>query len=356
MAAYDTSGSDSAPVRIAPRLLGLVGERFAAGLSQAQRQLLAASGPEQGQVQALLGDLERLGLQLQQVARMVVHEGMDAPETVDLTAVCHQAVAEWAGRAQTAQVRVVVDGQPLKATLNAAAFDLALDLLIEHGLAVGESVVLRVLSTGLPARPTVRVEITRRRLENPVIADLMAPEADLLPMLAQVLTRACGLLMRQGGMGSLLSLSLTVPPDALDPHDQIDSGELPNTPLAAGGRILIVDPRGSSRVLAHQLLNAVGMRVDAVDSVPQARVALHDGEPDVLITGFPSGDLELASLVDDIRAVHPRLRVIELVDNDDAFAFSMPGADAPGQIGREQLKDHLVTAVSQEIYGSRLVD
>ena len=75
----------------------------------------------------------------------------------------------------------------------------------------------------------------------------------------------------------------------------------------------------------------------------------------MLITGFPSGDLELASLVDDIRAVHPRLRVIELVDNDDAFAFSMPGADAPGQIGREQLKDHLVTAVSQEIYGSRLV-
>ena len=356
MAAYDTSGPYSSPVRVAPRVLGLVGERFAASISQIQGQLGAASGPLVVQARDALGDLERLGVQLQQVSRMVAHEGMEPQEVIDLTVVCHQAVAEWLVRAEAAQVRLLVDGPPLKASVNAAAFDLALDLLIEHGLAIGDSVVLCVLNTGVPSRPTVRVDITRRRVDTFGMASVPAPEDELLPVLAGLLARGCGLLMRQSGMGSLLSLSLVVPPDAMAPQPLNDAAELPRTPRADGGRILIVDPRGSSRMLAHHLLNAAGMRVDAVESVPQAREALRDGEPDVLITGLPSSDLELAALVDDIRAIYPPLRVIELVDDADAFAFSMPGADAPGQISRDQLVAHLVTAVSQEIYGSRLAD
>jgi CheY-like chemotaxis protein len=356
MPAYDTSGPYSAPVRIAPRLLGLVGERFAASISLIQTHLSDTSDALAAQARAELDTLERLGVQLQQVARMVAHEGMEPQELVDLTAVCHQAVAEWVGRAEAAQVRLLVDGQPLKASVNAAAFDQALDMLIEHGLAIGDSVVLCVLSTGVPSRPTVRVDITRRRIDTFSLATAPAPEDELLPQLAAVLARGCGLLMRQAGMGSLLSLSLTVPPDALEPQDLPGRADLPRTPRPDGGRILIVDPSSRSRVLAHHLLHAAGLRVDAVESVPQARVALRDGEPDVLITGLASSDLELAALVDDIRAVYPPLRVIELVDDADAFAFSMPGADAPGQIGREQLETHLLTAVSQEIYGARVAD
>ena len=69
------------------------------------------------------------------------------------------------------------------------------------------------------------------------------------------------------------------------------------------------------------------MSVDAVASIDQARRGLHDGAADVIVTGVPVDDTQWAALLDELRAAQPRLRVVELVDDDDAFAFSVPDAD-----------------------------
>jgi hypothetical protein len=50
-----------------------------------------------------------------------------------------------------------------------------------------------------------------------------------------------------------------------------------------------------------------------------------------------------------VRAAQPRLRVIELVDDDNAFAFSAPGSDSPARVGRHDMARTLVLAVSQEL-------
>lgn len=350
MAAYDTSGPESAPARVSPHLLGLVGEHCAMAASAIQAQWLAG---EHAAGQQALAELERLGVQLQQVARMVGHEGFAPLEKVDLAEACAKLVADWQARAEAAGVPLQVDGERLDAPVNAAALEQVLDLLVEHGIAVGTRVSLSVSHVGQPAQPSVRVEINRRRL--PDFNALSTPsDVDQLPvMLATLLARSSGLVLRQVSMGNLLTLALSVPAAPLEvlPADQ--DAVLPRTPTARGGRVLIVDARSTSRVQAHHLLQAAGMQVDAVDSVPQARAALRDGDPDVLVSGFPSNDPGMVELVEEIRGSFPGLRVIELVDAPNAFAFSMPGSDAPGRLSRDELEAHLVPAVSQEIYASK---
>ena len=46
--------------------------------------------------------------------------------------------------------------------------------------------------------------------------------------------------------------------------------------------------------------------------------------------------------------MQPRLRVVELVDDDSAFALSLPGSGA-ARIGRHDLARTLVPAVTQEL-------
>ena len=50
-----------------------------------------------------------------------------------------------------------------------------------------------------------------------------------------------------------------------------------------------------------------------------------------------------------LRAVQPRLRVVELVDDDSAFALSLPGSGRAARIGRHDLARTLVPAVTQEL-------
>ncbi|MFG5408482.1 hypothetical protein ABXN37_10675 [Piscinibacter sakaiensis] len=185
----------------------------------------------------------------------------------------------------------------------AAVVEQVLELALEHALAVGHRVVVGVGRAGQPAVATVRIDIHRR--PDPAQAGLA-----LLDEAAGLLARAGGLVLRQTRLGPLQALLLSVPSHVVEAVVHPDEQELlPSTPVARGGRVLVVDPRDRSRLQAHALL----------------RAASRAGS-----TGW-------------------RNCVIELVDEDHAFAFSLPSADAPGRLSRGELAEHLVAAVSQEI-------
>ena len=50
-----------------------------------------------------------------------------------------------------------------------------------------------------------------------------------------------------------------------------------------------------------------------------------------------------------VRERQPRLRVIELVDDDTAFAFSLPGVSNAARVGRHDLPRTLMPAIAQEL-------
>lgn len=323
-----------------PRAIGLIGDRLAAWSAQ------AAAGAHAPALAELSGFAQRL----QQVARLAGHPSSAPWAVVDMAAAVRAVVEASHAQARQAGLALQVDGPPILATMPAAVFTLLLELLVEQALACGERLHLSTAWHGAPARPALRAQLMRRA----ALADTDAGELPLL--LAALLARSLGFAWLASEPGRPETLVLC-PPLAAEPAPAgsvaPDDG-LPRTPPAAGGRVLLLDPVPSARELACQLLDGAGLSVAPAADLDQARDALRNGDPDVLLTGLPLATTPgLVTLIDDIRLRSPWLRVIELVDEPNAYAFSLPGEDAPGRLSRSELREHLLTAVAQEIDGTR---
>ncbi len=339
-----------AVARLRPDLLHKVGEAFAVALSRLQKRLtpVGDAAPEPAVLQAALLEvarLERMGVQVQEVAHVLAGEGHWATERVDVAAALRQAREMWADKAALSGVSLDGPTGECVVEVNPAVLGQLLQLGMEYALPLGERVALRCGVEGEPPCPLLGFAIQHSS------ADWGGDVDDLPWLLFSALARASGWLPRRQIVGKQLLLSLTLgQPEAAVLRT---AALLPTTPVAVGRRVLVVDPQETSRVLAQRLLHEVGMQVDAAASVEQAWAGfnsnLHPHVPDLLLTGFATDAAPCAALIDALRARQPRLRVVELVDDDSAFAFSVPGSDNPARVGRHTLQRTLVTAISQEL-------
>jgi len=346
-------GAMLAVAKLPPDVLHQVGETFAVALSRLQTQLSGDSSPESLRAALIeVARLERLGVQMQEIARVLAGEGSAATERVDLAAAARQAIGLWAARATQLGATLAGPGTPFEAELNPAVVAQLLSLGIEYALHLGPRIELRCGSQGEPPVPLLSFVIQQDGPARAAAAD--GGVNDLQWLLLSTLARASGFAPQRQTVGShvLLSVALVVDHEAAQAGMR-SAALLPKTPLAVGCRVLLVDPQELSRIQAQRLLHDAGMQVDAAASIEQARhglgSALHSHWPDVLLTGFAADEPACMAFIDSLRARQPQLRVIELVDDDSAFAFSVPGSAQPARVGRHTLARTLVAAVSQEL-------
>jgi hypothetical protein len=228
--------------------------------------------------------------------------------------------------------------------VNAAVLEHLLDLAIESALQAGSHVTIGAVRQGRPEAPVLTVRVAA--------ADEGVQETgDLRWALFAVLARAVGLSPQRLVAGGVVTTTLAF--QDLDARPAPNEAEpvdgLPRTAPTSGRRVLLIEPQERARLAAHDLMRGAGMRVDSAAGVDQARDGLRDGLPDVVVTGLAVDDGSMAALLDEIRDAQPRLRVVQVVDDDDAFAFSAPEAGHPAQVGRSNLASTLVAAVAQEL-------
>jgi CheY-like chemotaxis protein len=346
-----------APAKLPPGVLAKVGETFASALSSVLAELAAASGQRRDEqafvsVQQQLGQLQRLGMQIQSVARVLGGAGQSGAEQIDLSAALRQKLDEWAEPARRRGIHLFGPLEAFEIDVNAGVLEQLLDLAMESAIAVPGCVEIRVGVQRRSGNPMLTVEV-RRELGGHAAAVSDDDFNDLHWQLFGALARARALTPQRVAVGDNVILMLEFPPPP-----KAHAGDAVRNPVhdyrsntVAERRVLVVEPYEFHRVQAHRLLHDVGMKVDAVSSLDQARASLRDGVPDVLITGIPVRDALLGALLDELRAAHPRLRVIELVDDDSAFAFafSSPGYANAARVGRQDLARTLVRAVAQEL-------
>ena len=342
------------PIKVPPVVLGKVGETFAGASSALQRSLGAlASLPSEAQpviadAIAELSRLERFGVQVQELARVL---GGDAPlgrERIDLAQAAREALAEWALAAQRHGTSLRGPAEPLELEVNGAALAQLLDLALECALHIGTSIEISADVQGMPPLPMLTITVHRAKAEPTAPAE---DDFDELHWLLFVqLARALGLAPRRVAVGEVVTLMLGFPsPSGMQPEMASSPALLPRTELSVGRHVLLIEPQDIARVRAHRLMREAGMYVDSVLTIDEARIAIHGGPPDAVVTGIPVGDARFGTLLDEIRAAQPRLRVLELVDDPDAFAFSAPGSDSPARVGRRDLERTLLSALSQEL-------
>ncbi|MEP6876367.1 MAG: response regulator [Burkholderiales bacterium] len=343
-------GLHVAAANLRPDLLHKVGETFAVALSRLQAQWTADATPTRWRsALAEVARLERLGVQIQEIAHVLAGEGHWVTERVDLAAAARQTANMWSAKAQLAGVQLSTPQGTFDVDINPAIVGQLLELGLEHALHIGQRVELRCSFEGSPPCPTLSLTIhrTHAHVANGAANDI----DDLQWLLFATLARAGGLAPQRQTVGD--QVVITVALAAGLETETLSAALLPATPVAVGCRVLLVDPQEVSRIQSRRLLHDVGMIVDAAASIEQARHGL-DGAPnhhlpDVLLTGFAADDSACSEFIDTLRAMQPRLRVVELVDDDNAFAFSVPGSDLPARVGRHTLARTLVAAISQEL-------
>jgi hypothetical protein len=339
-------------IQIAPAILGKVGESFAGALSSLQRKLAALDAelrPALADVLVEVSRLEQFGMQLQELARMLGGEAPLVPERVDLAQAARAALDEWHQAARAHGATLSGPTEPLELEVNGPGIAQLLDLGIEYSLRLGSSIEITASTQGFSRQPTLTIRV--QGCGKATSTELEEDFDEIHWLLFVKLARALGLSPGRLAVGETMTLTLAFPgrdESAADRGSASPAGLL-RTAFVAGRRVLLLEPQDFARVHALRLMRDAGVRVDAVGSVEQARASLRDALPDAVVTGIPVTNEACAALLTTIRSAQPRLRVIELVDDTNAFAFSVPGSDIPARVSREDLERTLNQALSQEL-------
>lgn len=329
-------------------LLAQAGEAVAAAASRLQ----AAWPGAPADALAEAGALEDLGLQMQAVARVLAAPAGARAERVDLGVAALQARAEWARAFARAGAAWSGPEQGVEVVTNAPVLKLLLDLALGHALGLGSQVRVDVLLRGQPALATLGIAVSR---PGGALFQVRPGEAaELHWQLLTLLARHAGVVAERQVQAQAVELTLAWPPAASGPgllalQPLPEPAMLPATPLPAGLRVLLVEPHEPTRVQAERLMAGAGLKVQAAATVDQARGALLQALPDVLVSGLPDSDPALALLLQDLRARQGALRVLELSSDPHAFATSLPQAGRPACVARGDLARTLVAALAQEL-------
>jgi len=341
------------PLKVPSDVLGKVGECFAAGLSGLQRSLVrldpAAPGwqAELDAIRHEVARLEQFGVQVQQLARVLSGKASLRRERIDLAETARSALAQWRRIADAGGALSAAAAPASTLEVDAAALAQLLDFGIEYALHEGSSVEVDATLQGRPPRPTLTI-----RAQRPAAAaDDEADPDEVHWLLFVQLARAIGLACQRVVTDESRALTIRFPalPQDMPADKAAISPALPHTASAIGRRVLLIEPHDFCRVQAYRLLHDIGVAVDAASSIEQVRADFGGAPPDAVVTGIPVDDARCAALLESLRAEQPRLCVIELVDDDDAFSFSVPGSDMPARVGRHDLARTLTLALAQEL-------
>lgn len=330
-------------VNIPPALLAKVGEAFAVSLDALQRRA-ATARPED--VSAALERLRHLAMQLQEIARMLGDEGSRAAETLDLREVLASACASWQAAAQRRGSRLTAPprgGETFAVRAVAGVLDQLVELLLDHATRLGDTVACEIERHGDPARPMLVLRVHREGGRPGDGID------EVHWLLFEQLARAHALAAHRVAAGDGVTLMLDLGEGPAGAAAAPVPAGLPHTHVDARRRVLLLEPLERSRVLAGDLLRRAGLHVDVAATLEQARAALRERTPDLLVSGLDAARSDGAALVEELRASQPRLRVVELVDDDSAFTLSLPDSGRPARVGRHDLARTLVAAVTQEL-------
>ncbi|MFN9102934.1 MAG: hypothetical protein ACK5WT_09490 [Betaproteobacteria bacterium] len=135
-------------------LLRRLGERIAGDASAA-----LAACPADGPAARTLARLEELGVRLQALERVAGGHSRQAPETVDLGMALVQLRAERAHDLASRGQQLEGPDQGLDIRLSAGVLKQALDLAIDHALALGSTAVATVGLHGVPPLPTLMLTV-----------------------------------------------------------------------------------------------------------------------------------------------------------------------------------------------------
>lgn len=347
-------------------LVTQLASEVAAALADAAERVtsLATTGRiSRASLRALRDEIDRarrVALMAHQVSRLASGRVPVTRERLDLTALLHETVRQRAReirargvelRQQLAPAEVRSDAALLPALLQAV-----LDWSFEHACTVIE---IKLSVPGWPGRAQLRVGFGYLPADEVVTAAAPLegiPDAALDTMSWRLLrqtARALTLeLWRRDEHGrSALALDF---PDTLAPslRTLLDAGAaMPavNSQPHAGQQVLALSTQGEVRCLVREAVRPMGLMLDFVATVDEARQACGRSLPHVLIyEAALSGD-DFERLATELQTDASPPGFIRIVDQGKAFEVLNLGGRAVASVGRDAIIESLPAALQFEL-------
>ncbi|HSM22915.1 MAG TPA: hypothetical protein VK876_11990, partial [Rubrivivax sp.] len=294
----------------------------------------------------------------QQVARLASGRVRVSHERLDLTALLHESVRARAReihargielRQQLAPTEVRSDAALLPALLAAV-----LDWCFEHACTVIE---LKLAVPGWPARAQLRAGFGYRAADELVTAAAPLdvdtdPALDTLSWrLLQQTAAVMGLEVWRRDTQGRTGLTLGFP-DTLAPSLQtlFDPGApAVNSQPHAGRHVLALAPQRELRGLVREALRPMGVLLDFVATVDEARQLCASGLPHVVVYEAALAGPEFERLSAEWRTDAPRLGFVRIVDQGRAFEVLNLGIGPVACVGRDAIIESLPAALHFEL-------
>lgn len=344
-------------------LVTQLGSEIAGPLTAAVERIttLATTGQiDRDSLRALRDEVEaarRVGMVGQQLARFASGRIRQSHETLNLTQLLKEVLIQ---RGRDLQRRELPTRQILKPTevvADAALLFSMLNALIDWAIEHAKGVVdLRIDHVNWPiqGRLTCRFDF---RAAGDSAGDPRAPSLDTLAWrLVEQCGRSMGLSVERDEVGAETRATVIFPRTVQEQPDPLTAVELDhgfassyNSKPLAGSHVLVLASRRELRGQVRQAIAHMGLTLDFVSSIEQAREFCMDGLPHAVIyEGVLAGE-RLDELRDDLRREVAGLTFIELVEEGDVFNVSSHHPNAVARVGRSALQHGLPSALVFEL-------
>jgi len=340
-------------------LVTQIGSEIAVPLSAAMERItaLAATGKiDRHNLRMLREEVEvarRAGMVGQQLARFGSGRVRQSPERVHLTRLLRDVLVQRGRDLQSRglplrqmlkSVEVIADASLLFALLNAL-----LDWCAEHARS---AIDVRLGAGGWPVQGRLGCRFAFRLADEAQATS--APLDTLTWRLLQQTAWTMGLTVEREDSGIETSVTITFPRtvhrDAEGPALEGEEGPASsqNSKPLAGSHVLVLASRREVRAQVREAIANMGLILDFVTSVEEAREFCNAGMPHALVYESLLGGERLDRLRDELREEVPQLVFVEVLEDGDLFQVS--GAGAPvARVGREGLASSLPSVLVFEL-------
>jgi hypothetical protein len=349
-------------------LLGQVGGEVAAPLTAAIERLeqLAATGRiDRQSLRALRHEVAAArgaAMTGQQLARYASGRLRQSHERVDLAGVVREVAAQ---RAHDADSRGLQLRQALKPADVIVDPTLAFSLVhatLDWAVALARSPIdLRLEHRAWPARARLSVRFVHRPPDEAgeQLVELAASTLDTLAWrLTQQIAWAMGLLVQRHDDASQTTLALEFPRTVNEELEGVSAIEIDveqgggsslNSKPLAGSHVLVVAGRRDMRLRVRDAIRHMGLIVDFVPSVDEAREFCRGGLPHAIVHASSLAGERFEALRDEIRREAAEFVFIEIVEEGQAFEMTGFNGATRSRVGLDVLDASLPAALMFEL-------
>lgn len=324
-------------------------------------QELASSGRiDRASLRALgeeLRQARRTAMTGQQLARMASAAGRQNPERLAIADVLRQALEARAAEAQARGIAVRLSLQPAEVMADATLLFNLVDNTLGWALAHARGPL--DLQTDLKQWP-VNARLICRFLhlhadQSANTAAREAAQAGLDTMdwrLVEQAAWACGLTAARRIEGVTTTLTFEFPRTVNDAMEGVSAVELGEGHLAkplAGHHVLVVASRRDVRMQVRDALRNMGLIVDFVASVDEARDFCRGGLPQAIVIEAALRGDRFNELRKEVRTSGTDVAFIEIIEEGSTFEVSGFGGLNTARVGRDAIATSLAPALTFEL-------